>query len=106
MEIKPINTPFSELSLPEAQAFVIATVKAHAKTLIEELEGLGGWRMMRAKEQDLLEPQEGTSRYMELITAKEAIRQASNAAETAILSLTSIEDLASLNIADYFALDT
>ena len=100
-EVKPIK-----LSLEQAQAFRVAEVKAHARDCIEEIEGQGGWRIMRAQEQDAIAPRDGVSRYMELITSKEAIRQASNTAEAAVMALTEVQAVADFAIADYFTAET
>ena len=65
------------------------------------------WRVTRAKEQDVLEgvPQAeiDASHYLSLINKKEAMRQASNAAEAAVMALTEVQAVADLVITDFFA---
>ena len=75
-------------TMDEAQAPKIAEIKAEAERRITSLD----WRLQRAQEREQL-GEVGVETVADVLTLREQIRQASNAAERAVSSLESVSDV-------------
>ena len=75
-------------TMDEAQATKIVEIKAEAERRITALD----WRLQRAQERELL-GETGLETVADVLTLREQIRQASNAAEAAVATLSSAEDV-------------
>ena len=75
-------------SLDEAKAAKVVEIKAEAERRITALD----WRLQRAQEREQL-GEAGVETVADVLTLREQIRQASNAAEAAVDTLTSVEDV-------------
>ena len=75
-------------TMDEAQAAKIVEIKAEAERRITELD----WRLQRAQEREQL-GETGFETVADVLTLREQIRQASNSAELAALSLESVSDV-------------
>ncbi len=84
-EPEPIPKP---ITLDEAKAAKVVEIKAEAERRITELD----WRLQRAQERELL-GETGFETVADVLTLREQIRQASNAAELAVATLASVEDV-------------
>lgn len=72
-------------TLDEAKAAKVVEIKAEAERRITALD----WRLQRAQERELL-GETGFETVADVLTLREQIRQASNAAELAISTLTDV----------------
>ena len=72
-------------TMDEAQAAKIVEIKAEAERRIAELD----WRLQRAQEREQL-GKTGVETVADVLALREQIRQASNAAEVAISTLTDV----------------
>ena len=91
MELIVIDGPGKPIQLPtlnEAMAAKIAEIKAEAERRITALD----WRLQRAQEREQLS-ESGVETVADVLALREQIRQASNAAELAVLSLESVSDM-------------
>ena len=79
---KPIPQP---IALDEAQATKIVEIKAEAGRRITSLD----WRLQRAQEREQL-GETGVETVADVLALREQIRQASNAAELAVSTLTEV----------------
>ena len=84
-EPEPIPQP---ITLDEAKAAKVVEIKAEAERRITALD----WRLQRAQERELL-GETGLETVADVLTLREQIRQASNAAEAAVDMLASVEDV-------------
>lgn len=84
-EPEPIPQP---ITLDEAKAAKVVEIKAEAERRITALD----WRLQRAQERELL-GETGFETVADVLALREQIRQASNAAELAALSLESVSDV-------------
>ena len=84
---KPEPEP-QPITLDEAKAAKVVEIKAEAERRITALD----WRLQRAQERELL-GETGLETVADVLTLREQIRQASNAAELAVLSLGSVSDV-------------
>ena len=75
-------------AIDEAQATKIVEIKAEAERRITALD----WRLQRAQEREQL-GETGVETVADVLTLREQIRQASNAAELAVATLASVEDV-------------
>ena len=75
-------------TMDEAQAAKIVEIKAEAERRITALD----WRLQRAQEREQL-GESGVETVSEVLVLREQIRQASNAAEAAVATLDSVEDV-------------
>ena len=83
------GTPSPEQpTLDEAQATKIVEIKAEAERRITALD----WRLQRAQEREQL-GETGVETVADVLALREQIRQASNAAERAVATLASVEDV-------------
>ena len=83
------GTPSPEQpTMDEAQATKIVEIKAEAERRITALD----WRLQRAQEREQL-GEVGVETVADVLTLREQIRQASNAAEAAVATLSSVEDV-------------
>ena len=82
---KPLPPP---ITLDEAKAAKIVEIKAEAERRITVLD----WRLQRAQEREQL-GEVGVETVADVLTLREQIRQASNAAELAVATLVSVEDV-------------
>ena len=82
---KPIPQP---IALDEAKAAKVVEIKAEAERRITALD----WRLQRAQERELL-GEVGLETVADVLALREQIRQASNAAELAVATLSSVEDV-------------
>ena len=76
------------LSLDEAKAAKVVEIKAEAERRITALD----WRLQRAQEREQLGAA-GFETVADVLALREQIRQASNAAEAAVATLSSVEDV-------------
>lgn len=83
----PEHTP-QPITLDEAKAAKVVEIKAEAKRRITALD----WRLQRAQEREQL-GEVGFETVADVLTLREQIRQASNAAERAVSSLGSASDV-------------
>ena len=87
------GTPSPERpTLDEAQATKIVEIKAEAERRITALD----WRLQRAQEREQLGEtgvETGVETVADVLSLREQIRQASNAAEAAVATLSSVEDV-------------
>ena len=81
-EPEPIPQP---ITLDEAKAAKVVEIKAEAERRITALD----WRLQRAQEREQL-GETGFETVADVLTLREQIRQASNAAELAISTLTDV----------------
>ena len=84
---KPEPEP-EPITLDEAKAAKVVEIKAEAERRITALD----WRLQRAQERELL-GETGFETVTDVLTMREQIRQASNAAERAVATLVSVEDV-------------
>ena len=84
-EPEPIPQP---ITLDEAKAAKVAEIKAEAERRITALN----WRLQRAQEREQL-GETGVETVSDVFVLREQIRQASNAAELAVATLVSVEDV-------------
>ena len=82
---KPIPQP---ITLDEAKAAKVVEIKAEAGRRITALD----WRLQRAQEREQL-GETGFETVADVLTMREQIRQASNAAELVVSSLESVSDV-------------
>ena len=82
---EPIPQP---ITLDEAKAAKVVEIKAEAERRITALD----WRLQRAQEREQL-GETGFETVADVLALREQIRQASNAAELAALSLESVSDV-------------
>ena len=75
-------------TMDEAQAAKIVEIKAEAERRITALD----WRLQRAQEREQL-GEAGVETVADVLTMREQIRQASNAAELVVATLSSVEDV-------------
>ena len=75
-------------TMDEAQVAKIVEIKAEAERRITALD----WRLQRAQEREQL-GEAGFESVAEVLALREQIRQASNAAEAAVATLSSVEDV-------------
>ena len=75
-------------TMDEAQAAKIVEIKAEAERRITALD----WRLQRAQERERL-GESGVETVSVVLVLREQIRQASNAAEAAVATLDSVEDV-------------
>ena len=75
-------------SLDEAKATKIVEIKTEAERRITALD----WRLQRAQEREQL-GKAGLETVTDVLAMREQIRQASNAAELAVATLVSVEDV-------------
>lgn len=75
-------------SLDEVKAAKVVEIKAEAERRITALD----WRLQRAQERELL-GETGFETVADVLALREQIRQASNAAELAVATLASVEDV-------------
>ena len=75
-------------TMDEAQAAKIVEIKAEAERRITALD----WRLQRAQERERL-GESGVETVADVLALREQIRQASNAAEAAVATLDSVEDV-------------
>ncbi|MFB2827648.1 hypothetical protein [Aeromonas veronii] len=75
----------SDVSLVDAVAAKIVEIKAEAERRITALD----WRLQRAQERELL-GETGFETVADVLALREQIRQASNAAELAVSTLTDV----------------
>ena len=75
-------------TLDEAKAAKVVEIKAEAERRITALD----WRLQRAQEREQL-GETGVETVADVLSLREQIRQASNAAELAALSLESVSDV-------------
>ena len=76
------------MSLDEAKATKVVEIKAEAERRITALD----WRLQRAQERAQL-GESGVETVSDVLVLREQIRQASNAAEAAVATLDSVEDV-------------
>ena len=92
MEIMIVDGPGSNTSatatLDEAKAAKVIEIKAEAERRITALD----WRLQRAQEREQL-GEVGFETVADVLALREQIRQASNAAELAVATLASVEDV-------------
>ena len=81
----PIPQP---ITLDEAKAAKVVEIKAEAERRITALD----WRLQRAQEREQL-GEVGFETVADVLALREQIRQASNAAEAAVATLASVEDV-------------
>lgn len=84
-EPEPIPQP---ITLDEAKAAKVVEIKAEAERRITALD----WRLQRAQEREQL-GESGVETVSDVLVLREQIRQASNAAEAAVATLDSVEDV-------------
>ena len=84
-EPEPIPQP---ITLDEAKAAKVVEIKAEAERRITALD----WRLQRAQEREQLS-ETGVETVADVLTLREQIRQASTAAEAAVATLSSVEDV-------------
>ena len=84
-EPEPIPQP---ITLDEAKAAKVVEIKAEAERRITALD----WRLQRAQEREQL-GDTGVETVADVLALREQIRQASNAAEAAVATLSSVEDV-------------
>ena len=84
-EPEPIPQP---ITLDEAKAAKVVEIKAEAERRITALD----WRLQRAQEREQL-GEAGVETVTDVLAMREQIRQASNAAELAVATLVSVEDV-------------
>ena len=84
-EPEPIPQP---ITLDEAKADKVVEIKAEAERRITALD----WRLQRAQEREQL-GETGVETVADVLALREQIRQASNAAELAVATLVSVEDV-------------
>ena len=83
------GTPSPEQpTLDEAKATKIVEIKTEAERRITALD----WRLQRAQEREQL-GEAGFETVTDVLVMREQIRQASNAAERAVATLVSVEDV-------------
>ena len=75
-------------TMDEAQATKIVEIKAEAERRITALD----WRLQRAQEREQL-GESGVETVSEVLVLREQIRQASNAAEAAVATLTTTHEV-------------
>lgn len=75
-------------TLDDAKAATIVEIKAEAERRITALD----WRLQRAQEREQL-GEAGFETVADVLALREQIRQASNAAEAAVATLYSVEDV-------------
>ena len=75
-------------TLDEAKAAKVVEIKAEAERRITALD----WRLQRAQEREQL-GEAGFETVTDVLVMREQIRQASNAAERAVATLVSVEDV-------------
>ena len=76
------------ITLDEAKAAKVIEIKAEAERRITALD----WRLQRAQEREQL-GEAGFETVTDVLAMREQIRQASNAAELAVATLVSVEDV-------------
>ena len=76
------------ITLDEAKAAKVVEIKAEAERRITALD----WRLQRAQEREQL-GETGVETVADVLVLREQIRQASNAAEAAVATLVSVEDV-------------
>ena len=81
-------SPEQPITLDEAKAAKVVEIKAEAERRITALD----WRLQRAQEREQL-GEAGFETVADVLALREQIRQASNAAEAAVLSLESVSDV-------------
>ena len=86
-EPEPEPIPQS-ITLDEAKAAKVVEIKAEAERRITALD----WRLQRAQEREQL-GEVGFETVADVLALREQIRQASNAAELAVATLASVEDV-------------
>ena len=84
---KPEPEP-EPITLDEAKAAKVIEIKAEAERRIVALD----WRLQRAQEREQL-GEAGFETVTDVLVMREQIRQASNAAERALATLVSVEDV-------------
>ena len=81
-------SPEQPITLDEAKAAKAVEIKAEAERRITALD----WRLQRAQEREQL-GEVGFETVADALSLREQIRQASNAAELAVATLASVEDV-------------
>ena len=76
------------MSLDEAKAAKVVEIKAEAERRITALD----WRLQRAQEREQL-GESGVETVSDVLVLREQIRQASNAAEVAVATLLTVEEV-------------
>ena len=76
------------ITLDEAKAAKVVEIKAEAERRITALD----WRLQRAQEREQL-GEAGFETVADVLALREQVRQASNAAEAAVATLYSVEDV-------------
>ena len=76
------------ITLDEAKAAKVVEIKAEAERRITALD----WRLQRAQEREQL-GETGVETVADVLALREQIRQASNAAELAVLGLDDVQDV-------------
>ena len=84
-EPEPIQQP---ITLDEAKAAKVVEIKAEAEHRITALD----WRLQRAQEREQLS-ETGVETVADVLAMREQIRQASNAAEAAVATLTTTHEV-------------
>ena len=84
-EPEPIPQP---ITLDEAKAAKVVEIKAEAERRITALD----WRLQRAQEREQL-GETGVETVFDVLVLREQIRQASNAAEVAVATLLTVEEV-------------
>lgn len=84
----PPTNRFESIDLESAKAAKVLEIKGEAERRITALD----WRLQRAQEREQL-GETGFETVNEVLTLREQIRQASNSAEQAVETLTTIEDV-------------
>lgn len=82
---KPTPQP---ITLDEAKAAKVVEIKAEAERRITALD----WRLQRAQEREQL-GESGVKTVSDVLVLREQIRQASNAAEVAVATLLTVEEV-------------
>ena len=86
---EPVPEPIPQpITLDEAKAAKVVEINAEAERRITALD----WRLQRAQEREQL-GETGFETVADVLALREQIRQASNAAEAAVATLSSVEDV-------------
>ena len=89
--VYPSSVPDNLVNINDVEsaiAYKILNIKAEAERRITALD----WRLQRAQERELL-GETGFETVADMLALREQIRQASNAAERAVATLVSVEDV-------------
>lgn len=94
-QVAEYNAAKEAESLDNYKASRIPLIKNKAAEKISDLD----WKLERAREQDLLEGT--TSKELEVLQARQAIRDANNAVEAAVLACTTREEVDAIDIKNF-----